>query len=100
MGAELGEWSKDKNGSAVDWTAPPYFVRGVLCVLLEGETAIAVSVEGKRMGEYFALVRGHVRMIAGTPTPVPRDPNAPAYRPARWATFFQPCAEVVEDPAQ
>ncbi len=45
----------DADGREVDWTAPPYYVRGVLTLLLPGEDPRKVTdaVEWQRAAEYL-----------------------------------------------
>jgi len=50
-------WTRDTEGNYIDWTQPPFYVRGVLHFMLPGETSIDFETLGKRTQEYMKLTR-------------------------------------------
>jgi len=57
-------WTRDKDGRRVNWTEPPYLVRGVLSLVLEGEDPreLDEDVFKQRLAEYH-MIREKQRMM-------------------------------------
>lgn len=96
---DLEQWTKDKNGAAVNWLAPPYYVGGVFRPVLEGEQPEDISADEnrKRSAEYIALAGESVRFRSdGTLERVVRDPNRRRYEPSAWPRYFGRAADEDE----
>lgn len=54
------------DGSEVDWTKPPYYVRGVLRLVLENEdpATITQAEDARRLGEYLETYARRSRELA------------------------------------
>lgn len=57
------DWTRDQDGNFVDWTKPPYYVGGVLNLLLPGEDAGKMPRETwcKRNEEYMKLCKRRMK---------------------------------------
>src|SRR5882672_2382604 len=55
--SQPADWTRSADGKYVDWTKPPYYVGGVLRLVLEGEDPelVAGAVAQKRIHEYYRL---------------------------------------------
>jgi len=51
------DWTRDADGNYVDWRKPPYYVNGVLNVMMEHEEFISSPDISKRITEYMQLTR-------------------------------------------
>ncbi len=49
------DWTRDQAGKHVDWTKRPYYVKGVLNVVLPHERELSHEEISKRIGEYMKL---------------------------------------------
>lgn len=54
-------WTRDASGNFVDWTKPPYYQRGRLCLFLAGETNVHPDELRKRRSEYMKLTKRGAR---------------------------------------
>lgn len=57
------DWTRDADGAFIDWTKPPYYVGGVLNLLLPGEDAGKMPRETwqKRNAEYMKLTKRRMK---------------------------------------
>ena len=68
------DWTRDAKGKYIDWTQPPYYVNGVLNVLLPDERDISSETISKRITEYSKLTR---RSLARRNKNAPGAMNSP-----------------------
>lgn len=60
----MTDWTRDENGGFVDWTKPPFYVNGILTLLLPGEAHADPDTLSKRRHEYMKLQRRRLRSCA------------------------------------
>ena len=57
----MTDWTKDQLGEFVRWNEPPYYVGGLLTLILPGEDLISHTELSKRRGEYLKLCWREIR---------------------------------------
>lgn len=73
----MSNWTRDKDGNYIDWTMPPYYVNGVLTLILPGERDVDPDVLAKRRVEYMKLQRRRLKKKAPGVAPGADKPKQP-----------------------
>ena len=50
-------WTRDAQGNKVRWNRPPYYVRGVVNLVLPGEQLVNMATLSQRRAEFMKLQR-------------------------------------------
>lgn len=57
MSASKTNWTRDADGKPIIWIRPPYYVNGVLNLVLPGEDMVSINELAKRRNEYLLQQR-------------------------------------------
>ena len=69
----MSDWTRDEGGEFIDWTQPPYYVSGILNLVLPGERNVHPDILSKRRVEYVKLQKRRLKKKA--PGIAPRGPK-------------------------